>query len=641
MRLLFVCFTVLGIVGPIWAQKSGEGVEIGFRSGGNEILFLSGKQLMAVNSAEYYNSFAKSITYPGFKADVILLTDNRRETIKRAIASSHENTQFIARDASKHYLEGAEEHWQKWWTKRFDYYGQQVTNIPVRNRPINRYLKDGETFSWNGLSITCLALPGYTKDGTGYLVKGGVKNQIIVGGLIYEGGRVPDLYSFQNEIKESKIGNYHGYLGRLSTWIASLRKLKKTMVEHDIPSVVPSYGGLVSAADIDKAILRAQAIYKNYLSTTSLYWYFGEERMSKAAELVLGKDHGVKGMPLVEHIDLPDWCEHIGTTKLIKSESGRAFVLDVGGRTSFEALFKYLSTGLVKGYDGIFVTHTHNDHSAFVADAQAEFECPVYSIKEVCDVMSAPSKYHLPGLPNKPIDKMIAMKDGQKMQWQEFMFTFRYFPGQMYYHAALLVEKAGEEPVFFIGDSFSPRGMDDYCMMNQNLMDDESGYFRCFKIVESLPGETWLVNQHINHRFRFSKTELDFLKTQYHKRRELIKEFSASGLGGIDEQKIWFYPYGQIAKPGQRVATQLKIPFDELWHDYRIKVSGTESLIPEKEEYEVIITESLITERPSFITVEVAFKVSEDAPLNQTEVYTAHLPGLFGRSVEGLVRIEK
>ncbi len=82
-------------------------------------------------------------------------------------------------------------------------------------------------------------------------------------------------------------------------------------------------------------------------------------------------------------------------------------------------------------------------------------------------------------------------------------------------HGALLVEKEGETPVFFIGDSFSPSGIDDYCLMNRNLMREDSGYLRCFDIVASLPDGTWLVNQHIPHRFRFNEKETVFLLGRY------------------------------------------------------------------------------------------------------------------------------
>ena len=39
------------------------------------------------------------------------------------------------------------------------------------------------------------------------------------------------------------------------------------------------------------------------------------------------------------------------------------------------------------------------------------------------------------------------------------------------YHDGLLVKKDGGESVFFVGDSFTPSGIDDYCLLNRKCMD--------------------------------------------------------------------------------------------------------------------------------------------------------------------------
>ena len=109
------------------------------------------------------------------------------------------------------------------------------------------------------------------------------------------------------------------------------------------------------------------------------------------------------------------------------------------------------------------------------------------------------------------------------------------------------------DPVFFIGDSFSPSGIDDYCLMNRNLMREDTGYLRCFQIVrEELPENTWLVNQHIPHLFRITEKELDYLEDRYRYRRGMIADFTPCDDPNfaIDEQWAWLFPYGQEADPG-------------------------------------------------------------------------------------------
>lgn len=484
----------------------------------------------------------------GDTPSVVLLTHVRRDIVSSIVSP----IEIVAPRSSMPFLDDPDTLWENWWTGRFDYYGQQVTQWPVRKPAATRYLGENETeIAIGDLEIEVLPTPGYTIDGTTYLVEiDGVK-AAFTGDLILAGGKVRDLYSFQNEIPEAKIGNYHGYLGRIAQWIASLEALAAE--QPDL--IVSSRGEIIHdpAATVEKGIATARAIYRNYLETNALHWYFGEERMNTCAEQVLGPDHGVSGMPFAEHVDLPDWCQHIGTTKLLVSESGRGFALDVGGKKSLETLQRVVADGLVTGIDGIFATHTHNDHTAAIAEAAAAFDCPVYSVPEVAGPARTPGDWFLPGLSANAVPQIQDKADGETMRWEEFQLTFRFFPGQMWNHGALLVEKPGHEPVFFIGDSFSPSGLDDYCLMNRNLLGDDTGYHLCFRIVESLPEGTWLVNQHIPHLFRFDEDEWGVLKTKYAERRELIAGFTPwdDPDYAVDPQWARFHPYGQeLGGPG-------------------------------------------------------------------------------------------
>jgi len=510
----------------------------------------------------------------------ILLTHARREIVEAARESGGGGRLF-APGTSREFLEGSAVRWEEWWTKRFDYYAQQVTRLPLRDLPAERYLAAGETFVWRDLEFRFLESPGYTRDGGVYLTRlDGVK-VAFTGDLILAGGKVPDLYSFQEAIPEAKVGGYHGYLGRLAQWLGSLEALALEKPDLIIPSRGPVIGN--PAADLATASDRARAIYRNYLETNALHWYFGEERMALCAERVLGPDHGVKGMPFAEHIDLPDWCQHIGTTKLLVSAKGRGFVLDVGGPAALKSLEAFAAEGLVKGIDGIFVTHVHNDHTAAVGEAARRFHCPVYATPEVAPVLERPGDWFLPGVSPNAVDAVVEKQDGETMKWEEFTLTFRFFPGQMYNHGALLVEKPGETPVFFIGDSFSPSGIDDYCLMNRNLMREDSGYLRCFRTVGELPAGTWLVNQHIPHRFRFSSPETSFLLSRYRERAAKIAEFVAwdDPNYAIDEQWAFFHPYAHETAPGAKVELPLVIRnHSTIERSFEIRLRGEIPALP-------------------------------------------------------------
>ncbi|MDF1852062.1 MAG: MBL fold metallo-hydrolase [Verrucomicrobiales bacterium] len=492
--------------------------------------------------------------------DLLLLTHARRDIIEAAKAS--DPAEVLASSRSERFL-NAETLWSTWWEDRFDYYGQQVRQWPLENFAVDQLLpvanenQRPQLFDWKGIEIEPIDTPGYTRDGICYLIELQGQRVCFVGDIVLAGGKVQDLYSFQDEIRPGKIGAYHGYLGRISRWISSLERIAKAKPDILIPS-----RGIIShdpEKDIRIAIQRAREIYRNYLSTNALHWYFGPERMNTCAELVLGKDHGLVAPKNSQHIDLPTWCKHIGTTKLLLSESNEAFVLDVGGQTSLKTLETLVEQGAIAGIEGIFATHTHNDHTAAIAAAAEAFQCPVYALPEVADVLSSPSEWFLPGVSPHQVEDVIVMPDQEKLHWKEFTFTFRFFPGQMYRHGALLVERRDHDPVFFIGDSFSPTGIDDYCMMNRNLHREDTGYLSCFKIVQQLPPETWLVNQHIPYLFRYNEARWKSIESAYRERIRLISEFCEveDPNFAIDEQWARFHPYTQEISEQGEVQTSL------------------------------------------------------------------------------------
>ncbi len=494
----------------------------------------------------------------GKKAEWVLLTHGRRQLLDFASDSAGAGAKVVAPAGVQELVEEPQKFWDDFWTARFDYYQQQVTKVPVTGLPVAKAVKQGDVLQWQGLNFEVVDTPGYTRDGVSYLLEIDEKKVLFSGELIRSGGQVADIYSFQDAIPDAKIGGYHGYAARFALWIESLRKV--AALKPDV--LVPSRGAVIldPQADIKTAIDRVQAIYRNYQSTNALNWYFKEAKLKICLEKVLGEGATYELMPYSERIDLPEWCKHIGTTKLLISDDGHGFALDVGSPKMMETLKKALDDGLIKSIEGIFATHAHNDHTAFVAAAAKEFNCPVYTVEEVADVLKNPGSWFLPGVSPNAVEKVVVKKDGEKMKWRGFDLTFNFYPGQMYNHGALLVEKPGHAPVFFIGDTFSPSGIDDYCLMNRNLMREDTGYLYCFKKVRELPEGSWLVNQHIPHLFRFSDAEMDYLEGRYRERMKMLGELVAwdDVNYGIDEQWAWFYPYGSEAKAGDKVEFEVR-----------------------------------------------------------------------------------
>ncbi|MBN2594317.1 MAG: MBL fold metallo-hydrolase, partial [Sedimentisphaerales bacterium] len=186
--------------------------------------------------------------------------------------------------------------------------------------------------------------------------------------------------------------------------------------------------------------------------------------------------------------------------------------------------------------------------------------CPVYATGQGIDILEHPGDFRLPCLTMNPIVNIKVMPEGHKMRWKEFTFTFHDFPGQTIYHDALLVEKDNAEKIFFIGDSFTPSGIDDYCLLNRNLLHGSMGYFYCLDLVRKIPAGTLLINEHVVEPFSFNAEQLDLMTATLTKRKEFLAELLPwdEPNYGIDERWVRFSPYGSKAKSGRNAKISLK-----------------------------------------------------------------------------------
>ena len=492
-------------------------------------------------------------------ADRLLLTHHRRDVLANARPLIDAGTKAVAPAAERVLIESPESFWNEFVTKRFHDYDQQSRKILATGLKIDRWVKDGDTIEWNGVTFDVIETPGFTRGAVSYLATIDGKRIAFTGDCIYDDGQILDLYSLQDAIPEANIRGYHGHAGRMAQLIASLRKIAK----HKPDFLVPARGKIMRKPQqaIAKLITRLQAIYANYLSTNALNWYFKEDRMKLCGKRVLGPDAKVELMPYSLHQDTPDWIWVQGTSRLLLSDDGHGLLLDCGSSRVIEGIGKLIKQGLVKQIDGIFVTHYHDDHTNFVAAAAKKYKCPVYSTTEYKDILERPGAYHMPAMTHTPIPNVKAFKDGHQMKWQEFELTFRFYPGQTFYHGALLVKRNFETPVFFVGDAFSPSGLDDYCLQNRNLLHKDTGYRLCLKMVRDLGPKYWLINEHIPHVFRFSSQELDYLETRYKSRiADIAKMIPWDDPNyAVDEQWAVCYPYGLESQTSTKFQVEVRL----------------------------------------------------------------------------------
>jgi len=494
------------------------------------------------------------------RAEMALFTHYRREAVWAGVPLVRAGAAAVVPEAERALFEDAEGTWitfrEKTW--RHDYQ-VQATKFPARSLPVARAVREGDRLEWRGLTFEVMDSPGYTRGAVSYLFEAGGKRIACTGDLIYGDGLILDIYSLQDAIPEAKIRGYHGYAARMAAVIASLRKIEAW--RPDV--IVPAHGPLIEnpRQAIAALIGRLQDLYANYLYTDAGRHYFGDESVRVRAARVLGA-RGVEVMPAVEIVSKtpPTWMRQVANSRIILSSSGAALLVDCGPAKVREEVRRLISAGSIARLEGIHITHYHDDHTDEAERTAQEFHCPVFTSAGMRDILAAPSRFRMPCLTHAPIRRLEVWPEGETRRWHEFRLTRYDFPGQTLYHDALLIEKDHGERVLMAGDSFTPTGMDDYCLLNRNLLAPGKGYFYCLELVDSLKPDL-LVNQHLGLTFRFSTEQITRMRRSLERRVAILSQLTPwPDLNfGLDEQWARFDPYGVEAAPGESLEMRVVI----------------------------------------------------------------------------------
>ena len=485
----------------------------------------------------------------------VLFTHHRRDVVWAGRALVERGAEAVIPGGEEPLFADVAQFWNRFQKARFHDYAQQTSKILTSPISKTTPVRGGDQIEWEGLAIQVLDTPGYTRHAVSYLFEIDGKRIACTGDLIYGDGKILDLYSLQDAIPEAKEDGYHGWAARGADVLASLQKIAAWKPDVIVPARGPAITNPQDA--IEKLTRRLRAVYASHYAIDALHFYRGDERMRIQTSRVLGTQ-AVDWMPMAAIADpqTPDWITSIGNSRLIVSKSGHAFLIDCGNQRILSEVKK-----LNKTVDGIFVTHYHDDHTNLVQSAAEEFRCPVYASPELRDILETPSGFRMPALTANPIRKVSVVTEGTKRRWNEFEFTYFYFPGQTLYHGGLVVKKDGGETVFFAGDSFTPSGIDDYCLMNRNFADTEKGLLYCLTLMKKMKPGYLIINQHVAPAFRFSPQQIDRMIENLRQRTGLLRDLFPwdDPNYGLDEQWARFYPYAVEAAPNASVQMEIAI----------------------------------------------------------------------------------
>ena len=521
---------------------------------------------MAANAV----TIARKVSIYRGSAPMLLHTHARRDIV----GASAPGQQLVVPAAEEKHFTNPGAWWDLFWETRFHDYDARHSKWPAsptkaaKVRPV----KGGESVDVGSLKLDVIDTPGYTAGSISYLATIGGKRVAFTGDLIYDGGRIMDLYSLQDSVPDAvtstrvagrnTVRGYHGFAARAADLMESLRKVQAAKPDLIVPARGPVI--LDPRQAITTLLGRIQDLMREHFSTDALRWYWGDDNLRTRAKRMIPNVAELNWMEMAEIRKLPDWVIPIQNSKLIISRTGGAFLVDCGYEKVYDTVEKLRAEGKFRKLEGIYVTHYHDDHTDYVAEAAKRSGAPVYYSAALTDVLANPGSYKLPAMTRNAILAGQAMGEGQKKQWHEFEMEFAFFPGQTLYHGVMLLSHSENEngmKIVFGGDSFTPSGMDDYCLLNRNLTGENEGYLYCLRYLRNLGAGVFLTNQHVDPMWTYTTTQLDRMEQSLRRRAKLLKDLFPfdSPNYGVDEQWVRFYPYGTEAKPGSTLDLEIRI----------------------------------------------------------------------------------
>jgi glyoxylase-like metal-dependent hydrolase (beta-lactamase superfamily II) len=418
--------------------------------------------------------------------DWVLCTDHHRDKCSGASLLKRAGAKIAVPAAEAPLFRDATSFWQTADNIIDHRYNFRPDLLVLRESVIpDRLIKPGDTFSWEGLDIEVLATPGDTNGSVSYLVNTDGKTVAFTGDLIAGPGMVWNFYRLDKAFT-GMSGGYWGFGGAVEDVLTSLQ----SVLSHTPSLMLPSHGVVINDPSGAVALLRDRldAVMKNYFKLAAWRIYFSGHFKGVHVHSHVWPGFEVPMLVPLPSVSAPPWLyktNELGTSSYIKAEDGSAFLFDCGFPPIANVIDGLVRSGTIKGVDGIWISHYHDDHVTSVNDVRRKHGAKVYAQKELRDILENPKAYCMPCLFPESIHIDHPVSEGEVINWKGYKLTGYYFPGQTLYHDGTLIEHDGTR-VFMTGDSFANWGIDDYCSFNRNFLGEDgkiNGYARCLRLL--------------------------------------------------------------------------------------------------------------------------------------------------------------
>jgi len=494
----------------------------------------------------------------------VLYTDHHRDQCASAALLKKAGVKIAVPAGEAEFFKNATGIWESADTILYDRMNFRPDLFILRSSVVpDGELQAGEVFHWEGLDIQVVPTPGPTDGSVSYIVDIDGKKFAFTGDLIYSPGQLWNFYMLQKRFPGMR-GDYWGFGGAAPELLNSL----DVVLSHKPVMLVPAHGAVMH--DPSDAVARLKknldAAMSNYLTLAAWRIYFSGNFHDVPENITLPDnsspppDLSVPMLPTLPLPQAPSWLHFASsTTWYLQAEDETIFLLDCGFYPLLQTLGQLKNNGTIKGIDGIWITHYHDDHDQSINAVRREYGAKFYVQKELQDVLENPYAYSMPALTPESIHVDHPLSEGEVINWKGYKMTGYYFPGQTIFHDGLLIEHDGTR-IFMTGDSYADFGIDDYCSYNRNFLGkDEPGYDQCFRLLLKLKPDM-LVASHWGHVPYSEEYMMKGLKLFEERRVLFLRMFPWDDPNfGLDPSWIRAYPYRQFILPGQLVTIEARV----------------------------------------------------------------------------------
>lgn len=462
--------------------------------------------------------------------DMVLVTHHHRDQVQGLPVLKGYPLTLVVPAGEAHLFEDVERFWNGIeMNHRFNCRGDY--NSLGRNVQVGNKVSGGQQITWEGLVVKVLDTPGNTPNSVSYVTEVDGRKIVFSGDLISGTGKVTNWHDLH--------WRYYGFTTGIDASDKSFEKVKLEEPEW----LAPSHGALIK--NPEEAMASNSRIYERL------------RPMLKPNELHKPTN------------DIREILPHLfflgGNSYVILSESGKAFIYDVGwdfpGDVSMERLKTFKEEHQIESIDVVSFSHHHGDHKNRLPDLFRQDDPEVWVFENMVDIFENPTRYKLPGRPLGVYADRI-LNDKEKVQWEEYTLEFTSFPSQLQYHQALFAVIDGKK-VLFTGDgSWKPidpdRSMNGPVIPHQDYCLD-GGYITCTrKMLEYLPD---IVCPSHTEEYYPTKEQLEEFYDWSVELREVMTELvdQPDPNFGMDARWCHFYPYRLVVNGEEIVELELRV----------------------------------------------------------------------------------